>query len=319
MNNHLLIRSTPRIAVCIPCFNEALCIATVLDELSSVLPEAQLHVFDNNSTDGTAEVAIEHGATVSRVTHRGKGNVVRRMFADIQADVYIMVDGDATYDMAAIRNHVSLLWDNTLDMVVGKRVDDGANAGVYRRGHRVGNRLLTGTVTWLFGRGQFTDILSGYRLFSQRYVKSFPAATRGFEIETELTVHALELRMPCAEVLVKYSARPEGSDSKLSTYRDGLRILKTAGVLVVSERPLAFFLGLSIVLGLASILMAMPLASEYLRTGLVPRFPTAVLATGVMLAAMLSAVCGAVLNTVTTGRQELKRLFYLSHPAPGTR
>lgn len=305
-----------RVAVVIPCYNEAAAIALVLEECRRHLPGAQVHVFDNNSTDDTAAIARRHGATVLAVPLRGKGNVVRRMFADVEADVYVMVDGDATYDLSEAPRMVARLLRERLDMVVGTRVPEGAAQQVYRPGHAWGNRMLTRTVRLLFGGG-FHDMLSGLRVFSRRYVKSFPARSRGFETETELTVHALELRMRCAEVPVNYRARPEGSLSKLSTWRDGLRILFTILRLVVNERPLAFFTALAALLAMLSVALATPLVVEYLRTGLVPRLPTAVLATGVMLAGMLSQVCGAVLHVVTIGRQEAKLLAYLAIPGPG--
>jgi len=307
-----------RIAAVIPCFNEALAIAQVVDEFGAVLPEAEVHVFDNASTDDTAAVARTAGARVTHVALRGKGNVARRMFADVEADIYVMVDGDATYDLGELRRLIDTLVEGNLDMVVGSRVDDGHDAQTYRTGHRFGNRLLTGAVAGLFG-GHLTDMLSGLRVFSRRYAKSFPAVSEGFEIETELTVHALELRMPFAELPVRYRSRPEGSHSKLSTYRDGWRILKTICKLFVSERPLLFFSGIATVLALASIAAAVPLALTYIDTGLVPRLPTAVLLTGTMLAAMLAFVCGIVLHTVTIGRQEAKRLRYLSIPGVGHR
>jgi len=302
-----------RIAAVIPCFNEALAIAQVVGEFRAALPEAEIHVFDNNSTDDTAAVARAAGANVTHVALRGKGNVARRMFADVEADVYVMVDGDATYDVGEVRRLIALMVEGNLDMVVGSRVDDGADMQTYRRGHRFGNALLTGAVASLFD-GRMTDMLSGYRVFSRRYAKSFPALSRGFEIETELTVHALELRMPFAEVPMPYRSRPEGSESKLSTYRDGWRILKTICKLFVSERPLQFFSGAAGVLVLLSLILAEPLVSTYLATGLVPRQPTAVLVTGMMLTAMLSFVCGVVLHTVTIGRREAKRLCYLGIP-----
>ena len=302
-----------RIAAVIPCFNEALAIAQVVGEFRAALPEAEIHVFDNNSTDDTAAVARAAGAYVTHVPLRGKGNVARRMFADVEADIYVMVDGDATYDVGQVRRLIALMVEGNLDMVVGSRVDDGADMQTYRRGHRFGNALLTGAVASLFD-GRMTDMLSGYRVFSRRYAKSFPALSRGFEIETELTVHALELRMPYAEVPVPYRSRPEGSESKLSTYRDGWRILKTICKLFVSERPLQFFSGAAGLLVLLSLILAQPLVSTYLDTGLVPRQPTAVLVTGMMLTAMLSFVCGVVLHTVTIGRREAKRLCYLGIP-----
>lgn len=310
MNNDYLVPSKAKIAVIIPCLNEALAIGQTLDELRTALPQAHLYVFDNNSTDGTGAVAQIHGASVNNVKLRGKGNVIRRMFADVEADVYVMVDGDATYDPAQLQAHIDLLLAQRLDMVVGCRIDDGLNPQTYRPGHRWGNVALTRSVSSIFG-GQFTDMLSGYRVFSRRYVKSFPAMSQGFEIETELNVHALELRMPCAEVDILYRSRPEGSVSKLSTFRDGWRILKTILKLFVSERPLAFFVILAGLLALVAVGITVPLAITYMHTGLVPRFPTALLATGLMLCAMLSLVCGAVLHTVTMGRREVKQLAYL--------
>lgn len=305
--------AAPRVAVLIPCHNEAAAIADVLREFSQVLPEARLHVFDNASTDNTAAIATAAGAQVTHVGRRGKGEVVRRMFADIEADVYVMVDGDATYDPSHVREHIDQLLSQQLDMLVGHRQDDPRDAGTYRPGHRWGNRLLTHVVIRLFGGG-FSDMLSGYRVFSRRYVKSFPAMARGFETETELTVHALELRMPHGEVPVVYRSRPEGSTSKLSTLRDGRRILHTIFTLFVSERPLRFFLSLALLLALISLGLSVPLWLTYVQTGLVPRLPTAVLATGIMLCAMLSLVCGAILHTVTIGRREAKHLAYLRTP-----
>lgn len=311
---------TASIAVVLPCYNEEAAIGAVLEEFAQALPEARVYVFDNNSTDGTAATARAAGAPVIHVGHKGKGNVVRRMFADVDADVYVMVDGDATYDVSDIRRHIDRLLENRLDMLVGCRRDDGSNEATYRRGHRWGNVALTRFVGWLFG-GAFSDMLSGYRVFSRRYVKSFPAAARGFEIETELTVHALELRMPIAEADIHYRARPEGSASKLSTYRDGWRILKTISRLFISERPLTFFSGVGALLALLSVLISIPVFLTYFQTGLVPRFPTAILSVGLMLSAMLSLVCGVVLHTVTIGRQEAKRFAYLATPAfqPGNK
>lgn len=301
-----------RIAVILPCYNEEKAIARVIDDFRKNLPEAVIYVFDNNSTDRTAEVARAAGASVVQVAQKGKGNVVRRMFADVEADIYLMTDGDCTYDVSVARQLTEKLLAENLDMVVGCRVDAGESAN-YRRGHRFGNRLLTGSVRRIFG-GQFSDMLSGYRVFSRRFVKSFPALASGFEIETELTVHALELRMPCGEVDTVYGARPEESESKLSTYRDGFRILKTIMRLYRVERPLQFFSTLSLFLALVAIGFAIPLLPEYLATGLVPRLPTAILSTGLMLAALLAFGCGLVLDNVTRGRQELRRIAYLSIP-----
>lgn len=299
-----------RIALLIPCFNEEAAIAAVIQGFRQAMPSLGIYVFDNNSTDQTAAIARLQGAHVIEVPLRGKGNVVRRMFADTEADIYVMVDGDATYDAKAVQVMVDKLLDNGLDMVVGCRKAQHANAA-YRSGHQWGNRMLTGSVMRIFG-GQFTDMLSGYRVFSRRYAKSFPALSHGFETETELTVHALELRMPYGEVMTAYGARPEGSTSKLSTYRDGWRILKTIGKLYVSERPFAFFGMCSLVFAITSIVLALPVLIEYFEHGVVPRLPTAVLSASLMLSAMLSIVCGLILDTVTKGRHEVKRLVYLS-------
>ena len=307
-------RATPVIAVVLPCYNEAGAVEQVVRDYGAALPEASIHVFDNASTDETASLAAQAGALVHHVSLRGKGNVVRRMFADVEADVYVMSDGDATYDVSNIRALIDGVLLRGCDMVVGSRVDDRADEATYRRGHRFGNELLTRSVGFLFG-GAFSDMLSGHRVFSRRYAKSFPAAASGFETETELTVHALELRMPYEEIPVTYRSRPVGTASKLSTWRDGFRILGTIGQLFTSERPMAFFSLLAALLALLSIGLGVPLALTYLDTGEVPRLPTGVLATGIMLSAMLSLVCGAVLHHVTLGRQEAKRLVYLSIPA----
>lgn len=305
--------AAPSIAVILPCYNEAGGIGMVVDQFRQALPEAAIHVFDNASTDGTAAEAAAHGATVHRVSLRGKGNVVRRMFADVEADVYVMTDGDATYDVSNIRDLIAGVWQGGCDMVVGVRVDDGSNAATYRPGHRLGNQMLTGSVAAIFG-GRFTDMLSGHRVFSRRYAKTFPAMAHGFETETELTVHALELRMPTMELPVSYGSRPEGTASKLSTYRDGWRILRTIVRLFTSERPMAFFGLLATLLVLVALGLAAPLVATYLHTGAVPRFPTAILVTGLMLSAFISFVCGIVLHNVALGRKELKHLAYLAVP-----
>jgi len=299
-----------KVAVLIPCLNEAGGIASVVTGFRAALPDATIYVYDNNSTDDTAAVAASAGAQVRREPLRGKGNVVRRMFADIDADVYVMVDGDGTYDAASAPAMIELLTEQHLDMVCGKRVDSEALA--YRQGHRLGNRVLTGLVAMLFG-SRITDILSGYRVMSRRFVKSFPALSSGFETETELTVHALDLRAPIAEVRTPYGARSAGTASKLNTWRDGWRILRTIARLVKEERPFAFFTSIGCVLALTSIVLAMPLLLEFLETGLVPRIPTAVLSTGLMLVSVMSFVCGLILDTVTRGRRELKRMHYLLH------
>lgn len=303
----------PRIAVLIPCYNEQVAIGTVVRDFRAALPEATVYVFDNNSHDKTIEVATAAGAVVRRVPLQGKGNVVRRMFSDVEADVYVLVDGDDTYHAASAREMVNRLLDQNLDMVVNRRISEGTT--VYRPGHRFGNWLLTECVAALFGR-VFTDILSGYRVFSRRFVKSFPALSTGFETETELTVHALELRMPIEEVDAPYKCRPEGSASKLNTYRDGVRILSTIVKLFRQERPLAFFSSISLLVFVAAILLAIPLLITYAETGLVPRFPTAILVTGMILTAAVSLTCGLILDTVTRGRHETKRLVYLQMAPP---
>lgn len=302
------------VAVLVPCYNEERAIAKVVADFRAALPEATIYVYDNNSTDNTAADAKLAGAVVRRETHQGKGYVVRRMFNDIEADIYVLVDGDATYDAASASKMIAKLLDGRLDMVVASRIDHGASA--YRRGHRTGNLLLTGFVAHIFGRA-FTDILSGYRVFSRRFVKSFPILSGGFEIETELTVHALELELPVGEVATPYYSRPSGSASKLSTWHDGFRILWTVLKLYRAERPLSFFGAFGIALGIMSIGLAIPIFITYLQEGLVPRLPTAVLSTGLMLLAFLSIACGLILDTVTRGRREAKLIAYLALRAPG--
>ena len=301
----------PQIAVLVPCFNEAVAIGQVVRDFRAALPQATVYVYDNNSTDNTSAEAVKAGAIVRNESLQGKGNVVRRMFADIEADIYVLVDGDDTYDAEAAPELIRLLEGNLLDMVNAARITDIKAA--YRAGHRFGNRILTTMVQSIFGK-RIGDLLSGYRVFSRRFAKSFPALSSGFEIETELTVHALELRMPIAEVITRYKDRPEGSVSKLRTFRDGFRILKTIAILLKEERPLQFFSWMFAVLASISVLLVWPIVSEYLRTGLVPRFPTAILATGVMLLAFHSLFSGLVLDTVTHGRREMKRMAYLAIP-----
>lgn len=311
MNAQQMQSGNLKIAVILPCYNEEAAIGTVVQDFRSTLPTADIYVYDNNSRDRTVEVAKAAGATVRKEPLQGKGNVVRRMFADVDADVYVLCDGDVTYDVASAPAMIEKLLDEQLDMVVGCRVDE--DVASYRKGHRLGNALFTGAVAQLFGN-RFSDILSGYRVFSRRYVKSFPSLARGFEIETELTVHALELRMPIAEVDTPYGARPEGSVSKLSTYRDGFRILHMIIKLFKNERPLQFFSIISLALGLLSLGLAVPVIETYFETGLVPRLPTALLSASIMLLGFLSLTCGFVLDTVTHGRREIKRLAYLSVP-----
>lgn len=306
-------KPSPRVAVLIPCYNEEVAITDTVKGFQEALPYATVYVYDNNSKDRTVEVARKAGAVVRGEPLQGKGNVVRRMFSDIDADVYIMTDGDATYDPKSAQKMVDLLIEQNLDMVVGRRIH--TEAAAYRAGHTWGNKMLTGFLAQLFGQ-RFTDILSGYRAFSRRFAKSFPALSAGFETETELTVHALTLNLPIAEVETHYFARPEGSVSKLSTYRDGFRILRVMLALFKNERPVAFFGIAAGLLALLAIGLSIPIAITYAETGLVPRFPTAILSASIMMLAFLSMVCGLVLDTVTRGRRELKRLVYLQIPAP---
>jgi glycosyltransferase involved in cell wall biosynthesis len=301
------------VAVLVPCKDEEAAIAQVVHAFRAALQSAEIYVYDNNSTDRTREVALNAGAVVRAEPLQGKGNVVRRMFSDIEADVYVLVDGDDTYDATSARAMIDRLLDEQLDMVNGAR--QTASKGAYRAGHRLGNAVLTGMVALIFG-DRFKDLLSGYRIFSRRFVKSFPALSTGFEIETELTVHALELRMPIAEVATPYKDRPPGSASKLKTYRDGVRILKTILNLMKGERPLLFFSAAFAVLAISSLVLAFPVFETYQRTGLVPRFPTAILSSAVMLLAFLCLFAGLILDTVTHGRREAKRLRYLEIPAP---
>ena len=301
-----------RIAVLLPCYNEEAAISQTIAGFRAALPSATIYVYDNNSRDRTVELAKSSGAIVRTERQQGKGHVVRRMFADVDADVYVMADGDLTYDPKAAPELVRMLVDDELDMVVGTRQHEAKEA--YRGGHVIGNRLFTRLLAGLFGRS-FTDIFSGYRVFSRRFVKSFPVLSEGFEIETEMSVHALELRMPVGEIETAYGARPEGSASKLSTYRDGWRILKTIGTLYRVERPVLFYGGLGALLLSVAVILAIPLVLTYLDTGLVPRFPTAILVTGMVVIAVLSFFAGLILDTVTRGRRELRRLFYLSYQA----
>jgi glycosyltransferase involved in cell wall biosynthesis len=301
-------------AVLVPCYNEEKSIAKVVADFRAALPSATIFVFDNNSTDRTVEIARAAGAEVFTEPHQGKGHVVRRMFTDVEADIYVMVDGDATYDAPSAPKMVDLLLRERLDMVVGTRVD--REVAAYRKGHRTGNWLLTTFVAQVFGRA-FTDMLSGYRVFSRRFVKSFPALSGGFEIETELTVHALELGLPVAEVPTPYYARLLGSASKLNTWGDGFRILRTIFKLYRAERPLRFFGSIGAMLALIAVGLAIPVLVTYFETGLVPRLPTAILSMGLMLLAFLCVAAGLILDTVTRGRREAKLFAYLALRAPG--
>jgi glycosyltransferase involved in cell wall biosynthesis len=305
--------SRREIAVLIPCHNEAAAVAKVVEDFRAALPSATIYVYDNNSTDGTAEKARNAGAVVRREERQGKGHVVRRMFGDVDAEVYLLVDGDGTYDALSADAMIARLIEDRLDMVVGARIEQ--NKAAQRPRHRAGNRILTGFVALMFRR-PITDMLSGYRVFTRRFIKSFPVSSAGFEIETELTVHALELDLPIAEVPTPYYPRPLGSASKLHTYRDGLRILWTIVRLYKSERPLSFFTIIGAVLATIAVVLAIPIFATYLAEGIVPRLPTAVLSTGLMLLASLLLTCGLILSTVTRGRREMKALAYLQQDIP---
>ena len=301
-----------RIAVLIPCHNEEVAIGRVVAAFRAVLPGATVYVYDNNSTDGTIAAARAAGAVVRTEALQGKGNVVRRMFADIEADAYILVDGDDTYDPASAPAMLDLLTSGPLDMVTATRVTEVRAA--YRTGHRTGNQVLTGIVALLFGN-RVRDMLSGYRAFSRRFVKSFPALSAGFETETEFTVHALELSMPVGELETAYKDRPAGSASKLRTYTDGMRILRTILLLLKEHKPFQFFAVGAVVLAVAALVLGVPVVAEFMATGLVPRLPTAVLATALMGLAFLSSTCGFILDSVARGRKEAKRIAYLAIPA----
>ena len=305
--------ATYDVAVLIPCFNEEKTIGSVIFDFKKYIPSATIYVYDNNSMDNTIAEALSAGAIVRRETLQGKGNVVRRMFADIDADIYIIVDGDSTYQHEMACELIKILLDGPFDMVNAARITQDHKA--YRFGHSFGNKLLTFLVAKIFD-SRIKDMLSGYRVFSRRFAKSFPCISEGFEIETKLTIHALSLRMPLVEIDTKYYARPEGSFSKLSTYKDGLRILRMIIALIRKEKPLLFFNTISALFFSISLGLGVPIVLEFFATGLVPRFPTAILAVSLMLSALLSLVCGLILDTVTRGRWEAKFLKYLSYSAP---
>ena len=304
---------SPKIAVLLPCFNEEAAIARTVAGFRAALPDAAIYVYDNNSGDRTRELAVKAGAIVRTERQQGKGHVVRRMFADVDADIYVMADGDLTYDPKSAPAMVEQLLAEQLDMVVGTRIHEAK--GAYRGGHVIGNKLFTGLLSGLFGRS-FSDIFSGYRIFSRRFVKSFPVLSSGFEIETEMSVHALELRMPVGEAETVYGERPEGSQSKLSTVSDGWRILKTIATLYRIERPVLFFGTIGALLIAAAVMLSIPLIITYLNTGLVPRVPTAILVTGMIIIAVLCIFAGLILDTVTRGRREMRRLAYLALDGP---
>ena len=298
-----------RLAVLIPCYNEEAAIASVVKDFRDALPDAEIYVYDNNSKDRTCAVAAAAGAIVRTEPQQGRGSVMRRMMSEIDADVFVTVDGDDTYDAASAPALVRALIDNRLAMVVARRVHIEKEA--YRRGHVLGNLMFTRAVEWLFGR-TFTDILSGYRVFSRAFVQSFPTARRGFEIETELTVHALTLSLPVQEVDTPYKSRPEGSVSKLHTYRDGWKISLMILRLFRTERPQLFYTLIGSFLLAVSIILIVPVVLAFIETGLVLRFPTAILSTGIAISALLSFACGLILDTVTQGRREAKMLAYLA-------
>jgi glycosyltransferase involved in cell wall biosynthesis len=302
-----------KIAVLVPCYNEEAAIAKVVGDFRAALPDATIYVYDNNSRDQTSARAAEAGAVVRLEMRQGKGNVVRRMFADIEADIYVLVDGDDTYDAGASPRMIAGMIESGADLMTARRIHTEASA--YRPGHVMGNRMLTGLTALLF-RVHLSDMLSGYRIFSRRFVKSFPFTAEGFAIETELTIHAVRLMMPMSEMDTRYKERPIGSVSKLNTYRDGFRILGTIFYLMREERPLMFFSVVSLLFAAVAVIIGAPVVSEYFQTGLVPRLPTAVLATGLMVIAFLSLTCGLILDTVTRGRWEAKRMAYLSIPGP---
>ena len=301
------------IAVLVPCLNEEQGIAGVVEDFRRALPSATIYVYDNGSTDRTMEVARAAGAVVRQEPRRGKGNVVRRMFADIDARVYVMVDGDGTYDAAAAPEMIKRLLNDNLDMVIATRLD--ADGETFRKGHRAGNQGFATLIANLFGR-QLTDVFSGYRAMTRRFVKSFPGYSSGFEIETELSVHALSLRIPIVEMPAPFGRRAPGSESKLSTFRDGTRILRIVFYFLKEVRPLLFFATLALLFALISLVLAYPVFVTYVETGLVPRFPTAILATGVMLIAFLFGACALILDSVAAMRWEAKRSAYLSEPLP---
>jgi glycosyltransferase involved in cell wall biosynthesis len=302
------------IAVLLPCYNEEATVTAVIESFRRVLPGAVIYVYDNNSTDRTGEVAAAAGAVVRRERYQGKGNVVRRMFADIEADIYVLADGDLTYDASAAGRLVDALVTQNVDMVVGARL---GSSDAFRRGHRFGNSLFNRLVAHLFGEG-FTDILSGYRVMSRRFAKSFPAASAGFEVETELSVHALDLKLATAEIPLRYGERPENSHSKLKTYKDGARILVSILMMYRALKPFRFYGAIFVALCIIALGLAAPVIATYFETGLVPRLPTAILAASLMQVAFVSLTCGVIIEAVSASRREFKRMRYLELPGPGT-
>ena len=304
------------VAVLIPCLNEAPTIRKVIDDFKKSLPEADIYVYDNGSSDGTMEIASQAGAYVRFELQRGKGHVVRRMFQDVEADLYVLVDGDDTYDAGLARELVNKALEGPFDVVNAVRFS-GSNKDAFRYGHQIGNRLMTGTVRLIFGN-RVRDMLSGYKVLSRRFVKSFPSLSKGFEVETEMTVHALGLDLAIAHVEGDYRNRPEGSHSKLNSFRDGFRILFQILILFKQEKPFLLFTAIGSCLAILSLILGIPVVLEFIRTHKVLRLPTAVLATGIMLLGFLSVTAGLVLDSVSRSRKEMKRLFFLSHPPPST-
>jgi glycosyltransferase involved in cell wall biosynthesis len=300
----------PHVAVILPCLNEAAVIGAVVADFRKALPQSEIYVFDNGSTDNTGAEAAAAGAIVRRIRQRGKGNVVRQAFAQVDADIYVLADGDGTYDAARAPELVELLWDERLDMVVGAREHQG-DSGAYRRGHQLGNRLFNWMVRRLFGP-TFIDIFSGYRVFSRPFVKSFPALATGFESEAEMNLHAIQLGLPCLEVPTRYRSRGEASESKLKTYRDGIRILWFIARLLKHLRPLFLFATLATLAAALSLTIGLGVIVEFMQTGLVPRLPTAVAAASLMIIAGVSLATGLILDGVAYTQQESKRLAYLS-------
>lgn len=301
------------IAVLLPCYNEEVTIGGVIHSFRSAFPDAHIFVYDNNSTDRTVQAALAAGATVRHEYYQGKGNVVRRMFADIEADFYILADGDLTYDATAAPRLVELLIKHNVDMVVGVRVGKGE---AFRRGHTLGNRVFNWIVAHLFGNS-FTDILSGYRVMSKRFTKSFPCSSSGFEIETELSIHALDLKLATAEIPLVYAERPVNSKSKLKTYRDGLRILGKIAMMYRALKPFQFYAAIALFLFVVSLSLGVPIFVTYVETGLVPRIPTAILAASIMQLSFMSLFCGIIIDAISANRREQIRMRYLDLPAPG--
>jgi glycosyltransferase involved in cell wall biosynthesis len=297
------------IAVLLPCYNEGSAIYNVVKAFKDTLPTAQIYVYDNNSTDDTRHQAALAGAIVRQELRQGKGHVVRRMFSDIEADIYIMADGDGTYDTASAPLLIQLLLENELDMVVGTRREQTDSA--HRTGHKLGNILFNWALKILF-LSPFKDIFSGYRVFSRRFVKSFPALSAGFDIETEMSIHTLFNQIPFMEFETPFFDRAEGTESKLSTFKDGIKIMWRMVHLFKEYKPMPFFGGIGSVLGLTALVLGFPILREFLATGLVPRIPTALLCTGLSVTAMLSFVCGFILDSLCRMRKENMRLFYLN-------